>query len=198
MADAWLYAVARHAERMMCEAITTWLARYSRGPKACKRAARATWEAAFGNQRRLECDLAGAISGLDDLVRRHVQRVVADEEDAGAEATGRIRLLKLIAEAKPCDALVKKPALATLFPDGSVDNGNWYRTMKAWAHFGGFRGAHQHPSVPFQPDLAALRRCVTHVSFERSVTHQGETLSAGGDEVRHVFLRILDLIAMRM
>lgn len=125
MADAWLYAVARHAERMMCEAITTWLARYSRGPKACKRAARATLEAAFGNQRRLERDLAGAISGLDDLVRRHVQRVVADEEDAGAEATGRIRLLKLIAEAKPCDALVKKPALATLFPDGSVDNRNW-------------------------------------------------------------------------
>ena len=197
MADAWLYAVARHAERMMCEAITTWLARYSRGPKACKRAARATWEAAFGNQRRLECDLAGAISGLDDLVRRHVQRVVADE-DAGAEATGCIRLLKLMGKANPCYALVKKLALATLFPDGSVDNRNWYKTMKAWAYFGGFRGAHQHPSVPFQPDLAALRRCVTHVSFERSVTHQGETLSAGGDEVRHVFLRILDLIAMRM
>ena len=124
MADAWLYAVARHAERMMCEAITTWLARYSRGPKACKRAARATWEAAFGNQRRLERDLAGAISGLDDLVRRHVQRVVADE-DAGAEATGCIRLLKLMGKANPCYALVKKLALATLFPDGSVDNRNW-------------------------------------------------------------------------
>ena len=124
MADAWLYAVARHAERMMCEAITTWLARYSRGPKACKRAARATLEAAFGNQRRLERDLAGAISGLDDLVRRHVQRVVADE-DAGAEATGCIRLLKLMGKANPCYALVKKLALATLFPDGSVDNRNW-------------------------------------------------------------------------
>ena len=70
--------------------------------------------------------------------------------------------------------------------------------MKAWAHFGGFRGAHQHPSVPFQPDLAALWQCVTQAKFDRRVTHQGETLSAGGDEVRHVFLRILDLIAMRM
>ena len=81
---------------------------------------------------------------------------------------------------------------------GQSTTGIGNKTMKAWAHFGGFRGAHLHPSVPFQPDLAALRRCVTHVSFERSVTHQGETLSAGGDEVRHVFLRILDLIAMRM
>ena len=195
MADARLYAVARHAERLLCREITAWLTRFRTNPTECAAAVRDTLLSAFRDARNIQRDINQAICGLEHLTTCGIHHVLADEDtDKGVPSAHIIRLLNLVASKHESYVYVKKLALATMFPDGTVANGDWHLTMKAWAHFGGFRGVQQHPTPRFRPDLPTLRRCVQSVSFDRFVIHEGRRLSAGGEPVRNVFVHILNLM----
>ena len=126
----------------------------SHDPGRCQVDARAAWKTAFGDQPRWQHDVTTAIEGLAGLLADSARGgpLVVDE-DAAHRTSSCLRLSALIADADRRNVFVKKLALATMFPDGSVDKEYWHKTMSAWACFGGFRGAQQHPAKPFLPDL---------------------------------------------